>query len=157
MRIAVIALCVALGGCSTTQQVDQVNAYRSQRDRECASKGYKPGTQDWTTCQQVVAMNQNATAGMATSVALLPLSFLGAFISDVRLKEDVVKVGQLDNGLGLYRFRYLGAQQQFVGVLAQEVERVRPEAVIRGSDGYLRVRYAAIGARMMTWETWLAR
>jgi hypothetical protein len=102
-------------------------------------------------------MNQNATAGMATSVALLPLSFLGAFISDVRLKEDVVKVGQLDNGLGLYRFRYLGAQQQFVGVLAQEVERVRPEAVIRGSDGYLRVRYAAIGARMMTWETWLAR
>ena len=40
--------------------------------------------------------------------------------------------------------------------LAQEVEAVRPDAVIRGSDGYLRVNYNQIGAPFDTWQHWQA-
>jgi hypothetical protein len=40
--------------------------------------------------------------------------------------------------------------------MAQEVEAIRPEAVVRGSDGYLRVNYDLLGLRMQTWEEWLA-
>ena len=57
--------------------------------------------------------------------------------SDIMLKEDVVLLGRLHNGLGFYRFHYKGDNQLFVGVIAQEVQMVLPNAVTRGSDGFL--------------------
>jgi hypothetical protein len=74
--------------------------------------------------------------------------------SDTRLKTDIVRVGQLENGLSLYRFRYLWSKEVLVGVLAQEVWPVAPYAVILGEDGFLRVNYALLGTRMMTWDEW---
>ena len=55
--------------------------------------------------------------------------------SDVRLKHDIVLLGRLDNGLGLYRFSYNGSKV-YVGVLAQEAQQVMPQAVAQGTDGY---------------------
>ena len=68
----------------------------------------------------------------------------GGGMSDVRAKHAITLLGQLDNGLGFYRFSYLGSDQAYVGVMAQEVEAVRPEAVLRHGDGYLRVDYDKI-------------
>jgi hypothetical protein len=76
--------------------------------------------------------------------------------SDVRLKRDIVRVGRLDNGIGLYRYRYLWSEQAYVGVMAQEVLRVVPQAVAFGSDGYLRVDYARLGLRLTLWQEWAA-
>ncbi len=76
--------------------------------------------------------------------------------SDIRLKHDIVMLGRLDNGLGFYRFSYNGSNKAYVGVMAQEVQAVMPEAVIRGSDGYLRVYYDRLGLRMQTWDEWVA-
>jgi hypothetical protein len=59
--------------------------------------------------------------------------------SDIRLKRDIVLLDHLDNGLGLYRYRYLWSEETYVGVMAQEVAEVVPEAVLVGPDGYLRV------------------
>jgi len=56
------------------------------------------------------------------------------------LKHDIALLGHLDNGLGFYRFSYNGSDKAYVGVMAQEVQTVVPEAVVRGGDGYLRVR-----------------
>jgi hypothetical protein len=64
-----------------------------------------------------------------------------------------VPVGHLANGLGLYRFSYTGSDKVFVGVLAQEVERVMPAAVRRAPNGYLQVNYARVP--MMTWDQWV--
>jgi hypothetical protein len=74
--------------------------------------------------------------------------------SDVRLKRDIVLVGRLDDGLGLYRYRYLWSDQVYVGVMAQEVALIHPDAVVRGFDGYLRVYYSRLGLKMMTWSEW---
>jgi hypothetical protein len=74
--------------------------------------------------------------------------------SDIRLKTDVVRVGQLDNGVPLYRFRYLWSSDIYVGVLAHEVLPVVPYAVIVGEDGYMRVNYDMLGTHLMTWEEW---
>jgi hypothetical protein len=76
--------------------------------------------------------------------------------SDIRLKRDIAPLRRLDNGLELYRFRYLWSDTTYVGVMAQEVERVRPDAVMRGADGYLRVNYDALGLRFQTYEEWAA-
>ena len=75
--------------------------------------------------------------------------------SDLALKHDVVLLGYLDNGLGYYRFAYLGSSRAYVGVIAQEVQTILPEAVIRGRDGYLRVYYEKLGIKLRTYKEWL--
>jgi hypothetical protein len=76
--------------------------------------------------------------------------------SDLALKHDVVLLGYLDGGLGYYRFSYLGSDKAYVGVIAQEVQAVMPEAVTRGSDGYLRVYYDKLGLKFRSYREWLA-
>ncbi len=70
--------------------------------------------------------------------------------SDIELKHDVVLLGHLANGLGYYRFSYLGSSKAYVGVIAQEVQNLVPEAVTRGRDGYLRVHYQKLGLKLRT-------
>jgi hypothetical protein len=72
------------------------------------------------------------------------------------LKHDVVPLGHLDNGLGYYRFSYVGNDEAYVGLIAQEVQVVRPDAVARGRDGYLRVYYDKLGIKFRTYRDWLA-
>jgi Chaperone of endosialidase len=77
--------------------------------------------------------------------------------SDIRLKRDIEAVSRLDNGIGLYRYRYLWSDQEYVGVMAQEVESVVPDAVTSGPDGYLRVNYDRLGLHLMTWDEYSAQ
>ena len=51
--------------------------------------------------------------------------------SDLRLKHGVTLLGTMPNGLGFYRFVYNGGRKAFVGVVAQEVKAVMPDAVFR--------------------------
>jgi hypothetical protein len=67
----------------------------------------------------------------------------------MRLKHDIVLLGRLDDGLGYYRFVYNGGHTAYVGVMAQEVRTVMPEAVTRGVDGYMRV---SSGCIRTTWR-----
>lgn len=66
-------------------------------------------------------------------------------VSDIRLKEDVAVVGSTVHGLSLYTFRYRGQPELYEGVMAQDVIKVRPDAVLVGSDGFYRVDYARLG------------
>ena len=78
------------------------------------------------------------------------------FPSDVRLKRDIEPLRRLDNGLTQYRYRYLWSDTAYVGVMAQDVSKVVPDAVIQAPDGYLRVLYVRLGLKMQTWQSWLA-
>lgn len=75
-------------------------------------------------------------------------------VSDLRLKQDVVPVGQLPDGLKLYKFRYLREETEYVGVMAQDVLQVCPDAVSVDDNGFYRVNYTKLGTRMMTADEW---
>jgi hypothetical protein len=76
--------------------------------------------------------------------------------SDMRLKHNITLLGHLNNGLGFYRFVYNGEENAYVGVMAQEVQMIRPDAVVRGRDGYFRVSYHKLGLEFQSYEQWLA-
>jgi hypothetical protein len=76
--------------------------------------------------------------------------------SDINAKHDIALIGRLDNGLGFYRYSYNGSDKAYVGVMAQEVQTVMPDAVLRGRDGYLRVYYEKLGLKFETYDHWVA-
>ena len=76
--------------------------------------------------------------------------------SDIALKHDIVLLGHLANGIGFYRFSYNGSDKAYVGVMAQDVQRIEPDAVTQGLDGYLRVFYDKVGVKFQSYEQWIA-
>jgi hypothetical protein len=75
--------------------------------------------------------------------------------SDITLKHDIILLGRLDDGLGFYRFSYNGSAKAYVGVIAQEVQQVMPQAVARGRDGYLTVDYDKLGLKFESYDHWI--
>jgi len=77
-----------------------------------------------------------------------------ALMSDIRTKENIKQIHWLPNGLPVYEYEYktefkdhpLAGHGKFVGVMAQEVEMVQPEAVITNKDGYKIVNYGVLNA-----------
>lgn len=65
----------------------------------------------------------------------------GAAMSDRRLKSGIREIGRRTDGIGVYFYWLFGAPE--VGVLADEVEPVIPEAVGE-IDGYATVDYAKV-------------
>ncbi|MBQ8464776.1 MAG: tail fiber domain-containing protein [Alphaproteobacteria bacterium] len=61
--------------------------------------------------------------------------------SDKRFKENIKKVGQLDNGLNVYIFNYKNDKTPRLGLIAQEVKKLKPEAVFEDKSGFLYIRY----------------
>lgn len=64
--------------------------------------------------------------------------------SDARLKTDIRKIGEVSAGISLYRYRWVGSTIESDGVLAQEVQKVRPDLVRVHPSGYLQVNYAGV-------------
>ncbi len=67
--------------------------------------------------------------------------------SDRRLKTDIVRVAHDERtGLGIYEFGYVGMDgRRFRGVMADEVERVAPDAVVFDDLGFASVNYEMLG------------
>ena len=72
-------------------------------------------------------------------------------MSDVRLKTNIEPVGKLANGLNLYSWDWTQdaidkglANDMHLGVLAQEVEEIMPEAVVYTDSGYMAVDYGKV-------------
>ena len=64
-----------------------------------------------------------------------------SMFSDERLKENIEPVGELFDGTNVYRYNYKGDNIPRIGVMAQEVEKTRPDAVTE-IGGYKAVDYA---------------
>ena len=73
-----------------------------------------------------------------------------AIMSDIRTKEHIKAIGWLPNGLPVYEYEYKpewkdeAGHGKFIGVMAQEVEIVKPEAVFTRPDGYKMVNYGVL-------------
>lgn len=74
----------------------------------------------------------------STMASLGPLALMG---SDRRIKTDIRKVGTTNDGQNVYSFRYIGSPRTEIGLMAQEVEKVHPEAVVE-IHGIKHVNYA---------------
>jgi hypothetical protein len=78
--------------------------------------------------------------GLGGSIAQAGIPLL----SDERAKTDIKKVGKTDDGQKVYSYRYKHegkAGPIHMGLMAQEVEKKKPQAVTTGKDGLKRVNY----------------
>lgn len=71
-----------------------------------------------------------------------------ALFSDRRMKQDIERIGELEDGLGVYRYRYRDGfglpEGEQVGVMADEVGLLRPWALGPVVNGYSTVNYARL-------------
>lgn len=77
---------------------------------------------------------QQQQAGMQNIMGgLFGLGSAAIMASDRRVKKDIDKVGKLPDGQNVYAYHYKGedkAQPRHIGLMAQEVEKRRPDAVV---------------------------
>lgn len=112
----------------------------------------------WIGVQAANGAVRNASGGYGTTTTTSKPSTLGAIgqglniagnaammFSDERLKTDEKKIGERPDGLGVYSYRYKGSDTPQVGVMAQEVERERPDALGPTVGGFKTVDYGALG------------
>ncbi|WP_315731673.1 MULTISPECIES: tail fiber domain-containing protein [unclassified Bradyrhizobium] len=97
----------------------------------------------------------SAAAGMGQAAAGGASGIMGmlGLLSDRRAKEDIEQVGTLFDGTPVYRYRYIGLPTVHIGLMADDVEKDKPEAVME-IGGLKRVDYkiatdqaVAMGAR----------
>ena len=71
--------------------------------------------------------------------------------SDRRLKSDIEKLGGINKILSLtgYSYRFNDSEERSAGLIAQEVQRVLPEAVLQDERGYLSLDYNAVIALLV--------
>lgn len=84
--------------------------------------------------QQNYQNRMNSSGGLMGGLFGLAGSLGGAAIktgafSDARVKENIERVGTLDNGLPVYAYNYVWGGPRHIGVMAQDVEGLHPEAV----------------------------
>lgn len=100
------------------------------------------------TSMQANAQTQGAMWGALGSAVGVGAGI--AIKSDARFKHNIKAVGELPSGITVYSFEYkpefqeAGDEGMFVGVMAQEVEPIIPEAVITRADGYKLVNYSLL-------------
>jgi hypothetical protein len=81
-----------------------------------------------TTTQDQQGGGGSSTLGNVAGIASSVASIAGLF-SDERVKENIKQVGELDNGLPVYSYNYKGDSTPQIGLIAQDVEQVKPDAV----------------------------
>lgn len=81
-----------------------------------------------------------STAGAIAST----VGGIASIFSDRRMKTDIEKIDEMPDGLGVYRFRYLGQLVKNVGVMADEVAKLRPWALGPKVAGFATVNYGEL-------------
>lgn len=141
------------------EPINTLNAVRSGSQVVNPSFGQTAGgadilgaTQAGYNAKLAAANAQNAAQNQFTSGLMGLGGTLGAaaLLSDIRTKENIKAIGWLPNGLPVYEYEYKpewkdeAGHGKFIGVMAQEVEMVQPEAIITREDGYKMVNYGAL-------------
>jgi hypothetical protein len=94
--------------------------------------------------QKYQADVQRSNSAMGGLFGLLSAPFQMFSFSDERLKEDIKRVGETDDGTPIYTYRYKGDPQVHMGVMAQEVEKTAPGAVVEHPSGFKMVDYSRV-------------
>jgi hypothetical protein len=68
----------------------------------------------------------------------------GSLYSDERLKDDIEHVGYTNEGIPIYTYRMKSGGPKQMGVMAQDVEKMRPAAVKKDTQGFRMVDYGKL-------------
>lgn len=111
---------------------------------ESGAAGQKVGLASSLASPYSKTYGDEANAEMAGSKNLwdfgLNAAKAAASFSDRRMKDDIAEVGKLYDGTPVYSFRYKGDPRTQIGLMAQDVEKYAPEAVIE-INGFKAVDY----------------
>ncbi len=90
--------------------------------------------------QQVSAQNaqMGALGGLFGTIGLGAMKF-----SDRRLKSDIERIGTTAHGLPFYEYTIFGRRER--GVMADEVAKIMPDAVVMQPNGFNAVNYSMLG------------
>ena len=119
-------------------------AVENNLDREAATAAL---------AQQAAIARGNQKASKSSGIFSAIGSIAGGIIaaSDIRLKTNLEKIGELNSTIDLYEWEWnevaekIGVNNQpTVGVLAQELIEYRPDLVMMHEDGYFRVNYSGL-------------
>jgi len=107
--------------------------------------------------QQYQSEVANSQAGMSGLFGLGSALISAPIWSDERLKEDIQRVGQTDDGRPIYTYKMKGSPQTQMGVMAQENPDI---AIEEPNTGMLQVDYAQLGSsgaqpQESPWADWL--
>lgn len=100
------------------------------------------------TSLQKQQMEQNAAAAAGAGQLLGQVGAAAiSHYSDRRLKKNIVLLSRLSTGMGYYEFHYVWEQDDaplHIGFMADEVEKVWPDAVSLDAKGYKMVDYSKV-------------
>lgn len=124
---------------------------RKKEEQERARKAEEARQQAQRNLEEIERAKRKAKKKKNDIVKVLGvIAGVAAFISDERLKQNITTIpGSEYEKIGLRgvtwvwneKAQALGMRGKEQGVIAQEVEKIYPEAVMQGSDGYRRVYY----------------
>lgn len=133
------------GNFGNTAQLSYINQLLAQLEGSQSSYDVamdRYAAQNNLASQRYAAEQQAANNRLAMINSLMQAGGTAAAMSsDKRLKENIVPVGKLNNGLTVYCYNFIGEDIPQIGLIAQEVQKVKPEAVVEREDGYLMVNY----------------
>jgi hypothetical protein len=121
----------------------QPNWYQQMAQR---LQGMYPGGTTSGTGTMTGTPSTNPTAdimGTIMSIAGTAAKF-APMMSDERLKDVQARVGYTDDGIPLFLYNYKGSREPRIGPMAQDVAKVKPEAVAEHPSGYLAVNYSQL-------------
>lgn len=92
--------------------------------------------------QQPNSTSQGIGTALSAVAAIAPYAALA--FSDERLKDDYGVVGETHDGLPIHVYKYKFGGPPMMGVMAQDVEKKKPEAVAMHPSGYRMVDYLMV-------------
>jgi hypothetical protein len=114
-----------MGAASNLAQIQQQNAQMQQQNAQMAAQ-------------------QKAQSKSGIGSAIGGAVSLASAFSDERLKENIKPIGKLSNGVPIYSYKIKGTDLPQIGVIAQEAQLYRPNAVHLDPSGYLKVNYQEV-------------
>lgn len=125
------------------QNFNQAQAGQGVDYSGAANSQFQAAMQQQQMQNQAMGQIVGAVGGIGGAMMGNPAGLTGIFGSDKRMKTDIHRIRRDPRGFNWYRFRFYGESMPRVGVMAQEVARVMPEAVIN-RGGILHVDYGLL-------------
>lgn len=123
------------------QGLDLMGAEQAQLNRQASMDMARMQAKAATTAAKWQAAGQVAGAGVQALA-----------LSDIALKENIKFENIIINNLPIFSFEYKDksiSNDRFIGVMAQDVEKEYPKAVIINYNGYKMVDYSQIGINLL--------